>query len=127
MRSASAANASREERQLGFQQRSHGDCLEDVRICCLGARLLAKSNDRLILGRTKDQIGEVQLEDGRHLEQLVWPRKVDTFEPVGDGLSRYVLPVGGNYVVTIANYQIDNLLNLIQAVGQKPGQGTAKK
>ncbi len=44
-----------------------------------------------------------------------------------DGLSRYVLPVGGNYVVTIANYQIDNLLNLIQAVGEEPGQGTSKK
>lgn len=44
-----------------------------------------------------------------------------------DGLSRYVLPVGGNHVVTIANYQIDNLLNLIQAVREKPGQGTSKK
>lgn len=44
-----------------------------------------------------------------------------------DGLSRYVLPVGGNYVVTIPNYQIDNLLNLIQAVADKPGQGTLKK
>ena len=44
-----------------------------------------------------------------------------------DGVSRYVLPVGSTYVVTIANYQIDNLLNLIQAVGEKPGQGTPKK
>jgi hypothetical protein len=44
-----------------------------------------------------------------------------------DGLSRYVLPVGGNYVVTIANYQIDNLLNLIRAVGEKSGQGPSKK
>lgn len=44
-----------------------------------------------------------------------------------DGLSRYVLPVGGNHVVTIANYQIENLLNLIQAVREKPGQGTSKK
>ena len=43
-----------------------------------------------------------------------------------DGVSRYVLPVGNTYVVTIANYQIDNLLNLIQAVGEKPGQGTSK-
>lgn len=34
-----------------------------------------------------------------------------------DGLSRYVLPVGGKYVVTIANYQIENLLGLIDAVG----------
>jgi len=44
-----------------------------------------------------------------------------------DGLSRYVLPVGGNYVVTVANYQIDNLLNLIQAAGQEPGQGNSNK
>jgi len=44
-----------------------------------------------------------------------------------DGVSRYVLPVGSTYVVTIANYQIDNLLNLIHAVGGKPGQGTSKK
>jgi hypothetical protein len=44
-----------------------------------------------------------------------------------DGLSRYVLPVGSSYVVTIANYQIDNLLNLIQAVAEKPGKGTSKK
>ena len=44
-----------------------------------------------------------------------------------DGLSRYVLPVGGNYIVTIANYQIDNLLNLIQAVAERTGQETPKK
>jgi hypothetical protein len=44
-----------------------------------------------------------------------------------DGVSRYVLPVGSTYVVTIANYQIDNLLNLIRAVGEKSGQGTSKK
>ncbi len=44
-----------------------------------------------------------------------------------DGLSRYVLPVGSSYVVTIANYQIDNLLNLTQAVAEKPGKGTSKK
>ena len=43
-----------------------------------------------------------------------------------DGVSRYVLPVGSTYVVTIANYQIDNLLNLIQAVGGNPGQGPSK-
>ena len=43
-----------------------------------------------------------------------------------DGVSRYVLPVGSTYVVTIANYQIDNLLNLIQAVAEKSGQGTPK-
>ena len=34
-----------------------------------------------------------------------------------DGLSRYVLRVGSASVVTIANYQITNLLDLIQAVG----------
>ncbi|MBI3527131.1 MAG: DUF4340 domain-containing protein [Betaproteobacteria bacterium] len=34
-----------------------------------------------------------------------------------DGLSRYVLRVGSASVVTIANYQITNLQNLIQAVG----------
>ncbi len=44
-----------------------------------------------------------------------------------DGVSRYVLPVGSTYVMTIANYQIDNLLDLIQAVGEKPGPGMPKK
>ena len=44
-----------------------------------------------------------------------------------DGLSRYVLPVGSSYVVTIADYQITNLLNLIQEVAGKPGQGNPKK
>ena len=44
-----------------------------------------------------------------------------------DGLSRYVLALGGPSVVTIANYQIDNLLNLIQAVGEKPAQGLSRK
>jgi hypothetical protein len=39
-----------------------------------------------------------------------------------DGLSRYVLPVGGKYVVTIANYQIENLLGLIGKVSPKPAQ-----
>jgi hypothetical protein len=46
-----------------------------------------------------------------------------------DGLSRYVLPVGGTYVVTIANYQIENLLGLIEKVNPKPAQqsGPARK
>lgn len=44
-----------------------------------------------------------------------------------DGVSRYVLPVGSTYVVTIANYQIDNLLNLIRAVGGQSGQGKSGK
>jgi hypothetical protein len=39
-----------------------------------------------------------------------------------DGLSRYVLPVGGSYVVTIANYQIENLLGLIDKMNRKPAQ-----
>ena len=34
-----------------------------------------------------------------------------------DQYSRYVLPVGGAHVVTIADYQITNLLDLVQAVG----------
>jgi hypothetical protein len=38
-----------------------------------------------------------------------------------DKVSRYVLPVGSSWVVTIADYQIDNLLSLIQAVaGSSP-------
>jgi hypothetical protein len=44
-----------------------------------------------------------------------------------DGVSRYVLPVGSNHVITIANYQIDNLLNLVRAVGEKSAQGNPKK
>ncbi len=44
-----------------------------------------------------------------------------------DGLSRYVLPVGSSYVVTIANYQIDNLLDLIRAVREDPAKETSKK
>jgi hypothetical protein len=46
-----------------------------------------------------------------------------------DGLSRYVLRVGGSTVVTIANYQIDNLLALIEAVSGKsaPGKMTGKR
>lgn len=43
-----------------------------------------------------------------------------------DSVSRYVLPVGQSTVVTIPNYQIDNLLNLIASfaaspVPEKPG------
>jgi hypothetical protein len=46
-----------------------------------------------------------------------------------DGLSRYVLPVGASHVVTIANYQIDNLLGLIDKMNPKPAQpsGPARK
>ena len=42
-----------------------------------------------------------------------------------DGFSRYVLPVGGAMVVTVANYQIDNLRSLIDAVAGKSAQSPA--
>ena len=41
-----------------------------------------------------------------------------------DTASRYVMVVGRPVVVTIANYQIDNLLALTRAAGETPGQGT---
>ena len=41
-----------------------------------------------------------------------------------DKLSRYVMVVGSASVVTIANYQIDNLLALIKAAVES-GQGQA--
>ncbi len=37
-------------------------------------------------------------------------------EVAPDGVSRYVLPVGGNAVITIANFQIENLIGLIKAM-----------
>jgi hypothetical protein len=44
-----------------------------------------------------------------------------------DKLSRYVMAVGSSSVVTIANYQIDNLLGLIKvAAGSGQGQATIK-
>jgi len=42
-----------------------------------------------------------------------------------DGLSRYVLIVGGSSVVTIANYQIDNLLGLIRDMSSQARQTAA--
>jgi hypothetical protein len=42
-----------------------------------------------------------------------------------DKISRYVLPVGSSWVVTIADFQIDNLLSLIKAVSS--GAAPAKK
>jgi hypothetical protein len=42
-----------------------------------------------------------------------------------DTLSQYVMLVGNPVVVTIPKYQIDNLLALIQAAGERSGQGTA--
>ncbi len=41
-----------------------------------------------------------------------------------DGQSRYVLPVGGAYVVTIADYQIGNLLSLIDAMASADTKAT---
>jgi hypothetical protein len=37
-----------------------------------------------------------------------------------DGVSRYVLPVGKSHVVTIPNFHIDNLLNLIASFAAAP-------
>ena len=37
-----------------------------------------------------------------------------------DGLSRYLHRVGGNTVITIPNYQIDNLVSLIKAMTASP-------
>jgi hypothetical protein len=42
-----------------------------------------------------------------------------------DTLSRYVIVVGSSSAVTIANYQIDNLLALIKAATES-GQGQAR-
>jgi hypothetical protein len=44
-----------------------------------------------------------------------------------DTLSRYVLVVGSSAVATIPNYQIDNLLALIEAVAGKSDQGRATR
>jgi hypothetical protein len=44
-----------------------------------------------------------------------------------DQLSRYAQAVGSHTVITVANYQIDNLLGLIQAVGGPTEQGSAAK
>jgi hypothetical protein len=42
-----------------------------------------------------------------------------------DALSRYVLVVGSAAVVTIPNYQIDNLLGVIEAVARTSASGQA--
>jgi hypothetical protein len=42
-----------------------------------------------------------------------------------DKLSRYVLPVGKSEVVSIANYQIDNLTSLIDAMNKPAGNAPA--
>jgi hypothetical protein len=44
-----------------------------------------------------------------------------------DKVSRYVLIVGRSGVITIPNYQIQNLLDLIQAVGGRPGEPSTEQ
>lgn len=44
-----------------------------------------------------------------------------------DGLSRYVLPVGSTTVLTVANYQITNLVDLINALASAPPPAGAAK
>ncbi len=52
---------------------------------------------------------------GKNTSQLLDKFTVGSLAP--DGLSRYVLSNNHSKVITIANYQIDNLLNLLKAVG----------
>jgi hypothetical protein len=44
-----------------------------------------------------------------------------------DGVSQYVMPVGGKSVITIPAYQIDNLLGLLQAVSSASAAGPPAK
>jgi hypothetical protein len=44
-----------------------------------------------------------------------------------DATSRYVLRVGRPVVVTIPGYQIDNLLAMVQAAGEREGAGAAAR
>jgi hypothetical protein len=44
-----------------------------------------------------------------------------------DGVSQYIMPVGGKSIVTIPTYQIDNLLGLLQAVSGAPAAGPPPK
>jgi hypothetical protein len=64
---------------------------------------------------------------------VYWP---DAMQPLAqyavgdlapDALSRYVLVVGSATVVTIPNYQIDNLLALIATVAGKSAEGTTTR
>ena len=55
---------------------------------------------------------------GKNTAQLLDKFTVGTLAP--DGLSRYIASNNYPKIVTIANYQIDNLLNLLQAVGALP-------
>ena len=52
---------------------------------------------------------------GKNTAQLLDKFTVGTLAP--DGLSRYIASNNYPKIVTIANYQIDNLLNLLKAVG----------
>lgn len=58
---------------------------------------------------------------GKNTAQLLDKFTIGSLAP--DGLSRYVLSNNYPKVVTIANYQIDNLLNLLKAVGAAPSAG----
>jgi hypothetical protein len=69
-------------------------------------------------------------------EMLILVYRADDPKPLGqyavgdlapDALSRYVLALGGRSVVTIANYQIDNLRGLITAVAGQSNQAQAAK
>lgn len=60
---------------------------------------------------------------GKNTTQLLYKITVGTVAP--DGLSRYIASNSNSKVVTIANYQIENLLNLLRAVGAIPSE--AKK
>ena len=44
-----------------------------------------------------------------------------------DGVSQYIMAVGGKSIVTIPTYQIDNLLGLIQAVSNAPAAAAPPK
>jgi len=59
----------------------------------------------------------------RHEPQPLVQYSVGDVAP--DTLSRYVLAVGSSVVSTIPDYQIDNLLKLIEAVGGSRGRGPA--
>jgi hypothetical protein len=69
-------------------------------------------------------------------EMLILVYRADDPKPLGqyavgdvapDTYSRYVLPLGSPVVVTIANYQIDNLRGLIDAVAGQTDQAQAAK
>ncbi len=59
---------------------------------------------------------------GKNTAQLLDKFTVGTLAP--DGLSRYIATNNYPKVITIANYQIDNLLSLLKAVGATPTSAT---